>query len=105
MSLKLKAGGCFCERVPKDRGSVEHMRVVQARPGQLLRLQGGLGPLQGEGATGTLTWSLKAVEGGTEVTQSYVVGGYIRFGAEKLAPLVDGVMTGQLKNLQSRLAR
>src|SRR5688572_11726646 len=28
MSLKLEAGGCFCETIPADGGTIEHMRVV-----------------------------------------------------------------------------
>jgi hypothetical protein len=75
------------------------MRVVQARPGKLLRLQGGLGPLQGEAVIGTLTFSLKAVPGGTEITQNYIVGGFIRHGADKLAGPVDQVLAEQLSGL------
>jgi len=102
LRLGLKAGDCFCERLD-DGGSVEHMRVVQARPGSLLRLQGGLGPLQGEAVAGTLTWSLKPVAGGTQITQSYVVGGYVRGGAEKWAAPVDQVLSGQLQRLAKGL--
>ena len=103
LSLDLRAGGCFCERL-KGRGSVEHMRVVYAEPGKRLRLHGGLGPLQAEAVAGTLTWTLKAVPGGTEVTQSYVVGGFVRGGADKLAAPVDMVLGQQLQGLQRRLA-
>ena len=103
MKLKLKAGGCFCETIPADGGTIEHMRVVYARPGTMLRLQGGLGPLQSEAAIGTLTWSLKAVPGGTEIVQTYVAGGYIRGGADRLAPIVDKVMAEQLAGLQRTL--
>ena len=46
-SFDARAGGCFCEALPNG-GSVEHQRVVFANPGKLLRLRGGLGPLQGE---------------------------------------------------------
>jgi uncharacterized protein YndB with AHSA1/START domain len=98
LSLGLEAGNCFCERIP-DGGTVEHMRVVQSRPGRLLRLQGGLGPLQAEAAMGTLTFMLKPVPGGTEITQSYIVGGYIRPGAERLASPVDKVLAQQLDGL------
>jgi uncharacterized protein YndB with AHSA1/START domain len=98
LSLKPEVGGCFCEALDGG-GRVEHLRVVYAAPGKTLRLQGGLGPLQGEGAAGSLTWTLKAVPAGTEISQTYVVGGYIRMGAEKLAPLVDGVMKEQLGRL------
>jgi uncharacterized protein YndB with AHSA1/START domain len=79
LSMELRAGGCFCERL-KDGGSVQHLQVVYAAPGEGLRLRGALGPLQTEGVDGTLSWTLKPVEGGTSLTQSYVVGGYIRAG-------------------------
>ena len=100
LSLELRAGGCFCERL-KDGGSVQHLQVVYAAPGEGLRLRGALGPLQTEGVDGTLTWSLKPVEGGTGVTQSYVVGGYIRGGMEQWAPRVDRVLDEQLQRLKS----
>jgi hypothetical protein len=105
LSLALRAGGCFCERVPRDGGTIEHARVVYARPGETLRLHGALGPLQQEAAVGTLTIALKAVPGGTQITQTYVVGGYVRGGADKLAAAVDGVMAEQLTGLQRRLAK
>lgn len=104
LSLELKPGGCFCERLPDGGGAIEHMRVVQVRPGQTLRLQGGLGPLQGEGVSGTLTWTLKPVPGGTEISQTYVVGGFIRGGAEAWAKPVDAVLAEQLGRLARRLA-
>lgn len=105
MTLEQRAGGCFCERIPADDGSIEHGRVIYARPGQALRVQGALGPLQAEAAAGTLTWSLRAVAGGTEITQTYVVGGYRPGGFEALAPLVDQVMGEQLRRLGEHLRR
>ena len=98
LSLELHAGGCFCERL-KDGGSVQHLQVVYAAPGQGLRLRGALGPLQMEGADGTLSWTLKPAEGGTSVTQSY--GGYIRSGMEQWAPRVDRVLDEQLQRLKN----
>lgn len=100
LSIELRAGGCFCERL-KDGGSVQHLQVVYASPGEGLRLRGALGPLQMEGVDGTLAWTLKPVEGGTNVTQSYVVGGYIRSGMEQWAPRVDRVHDEQLQRLKS----
>jgi uncharacterized protein YndB with AHSA1/START domain len=100
LSLELRAGGCFCERL-KDGGSVQHLQVVYAAPGQGLRLRGALGPLQMEGVDGTLAWTLKPAEGGTSVTQSYVVGGYIRSGMEQWAPRVDRVLDEQLQRLKN----
>jgi uncharacterized protein YndB with AHSA1/START domain len=100
LSIELRAGGCFCERL-KGGGSVQHLQVVYAAPGEGLRLRGALGPLQAEGVDGTLSWILKPAEGGTSVTQSYVVGGYIRSGMEQWAPRVDRVLDEQLQRLKS----
>lgn len=105
LSQDLKAGGCFCETHPAERATIEHGRVVYAQPGKTLRLHAALGPLQQEGVNGALTWSLKpAAGGGTEVTQTYVVGGFVRAGADKFAPVVDRVMAEQLKGLQAAFA-
>jgi uncharacterized protein YndB with AHSA1/START domain len=101
LTFEPRAGGCFCERTA-DSGTIEHGRIVYAQPGQALRLHGALGPLQASGVTGSLTWTFKAAPGGTEITQTYVVGGYVPGGAEKLAPLVDQVMTEQLSRLAAR---
>jgi len=100
LSMELRAGGCFCERL-KDGGTVQHLQVVYAAPGEGLRLRGALGPLQTEGVDGTLSWTLKPAEGGTTVTLSYVVGGYIRSGMEQWAPRVDRVLDEQLQRLKS----
>jgi uncharacterized protein YndB with AHSA1/START domain len=74
LSLEPRAGGCFCERLPPGgamaEGSVQHMTVVHAAPGRLLRLTGALGPLQSEALTGTLSISLEAAEGGTAMPAS-----------------------------------
>src|SRR6516164_1275968 len=82
LSLELRAGGCFCERL-KNGGSVQQL----------------------EGVDGTLAWILKAAEGGTSVTRSYVVGGYIRGGMEQWAPRVDPVLDEQLQQLKSFVER
>src|ERR1700732_598369 len=100
LSMELHAGGCFCERL-KDGGSVQLLQVVYAAPGEGLRLRGALGPLQTGGVDGTLSWTLNPVEGGTGLTQSYVVGGYIRSGMEQWAPRVDRVLDEQLQRLKS----
>lgn len=105
MRLEARLGGCFCESIPEGGGEIEHGRVIYAQPGRTLRVQGGLGPLQSEGVLGSLTWQLRAVEGGTEITQTYVAGGYMRGGFEAAAPLVDQVMAAQLEGLRRHLAR
>lgn len=103
LTLEARAGGCFCEtlRVRAEQpGSVEHGRVIYVAPGERLRISGALGPLQAEAATGTLSFDIVPAAKGVRVTMSYVVGGYIRMGAAKMAPLVDQVMTEQLARLK-----
>lgn len=112
LSIDARAGGCFCENLPRAKnapasepaGSIEHMRVVYAEPGKVLRLSGGLGPLQSEAVNGTLTITLKPGEGGTtRIAWEYVVGGYMRHKPSEIAPLVDQVMGEQLSRLAARL--
>ncbi|WP_369027257.1 SRPBCC family protein [Qipengyuania sp. RANM35] len=111
MTLVPQAGGCFCEKVPgEDRkdgfsldGSVQHMTVIQSYPLKVLRMRGGLGPLQGEPATGVLTITLKEVEGGTRVLWEYNVGGPMRYKIDEISKAVDGVMTQQLRALGDHL--
>jgi hypothetical protein len=111
--LDAQATGCFCEKLPKPTdapaeqrmGSVEHMHVVYADPQRgVLRMVGGLGPLQGEALHGTLTITLKPIEVGTRIEWDYVVGGYMRMDPEQIAPLVDKVMGEQLTRLVGWLA-
>ena len=100
-TLDARAGGCWCEALPGG-GSVQHMTVVFADPGKVLRVRGGLGPLQGLGVDAALTWSLKAAPGGaTLVSQTYVVGGYAPSGLAALAAPVDQVLTEQFGRLKS----
>lgn len=98
LSIDARPGGCFCERL--SNGGVEHMRVVQLRQNQLLRMAGGLGPLQGAGLAGAMTWSIAANEGGTKLELIYVVGGYMPGGFEKMAPAVEGVLLEQATRLK-----
>jgi uncharacterized protein YndB with AHSA1/START domain len=100
LSLAPMAGGCFCEKLPKG-GSVMHMTVVFAQPGQGLRLFGALGPLQTTGATGHLGWSLSEKDGKTTLVQTYDVGGYRKGGLDKLAPAVDQVLSEQFDRLKA----
>ncbi|MBD3773849.1 MAG: SRPBCC family protein [Rhodobacteraceae bacterium] len=105
--ISAQGGGCFCELLPEDkdapvgvrRGSAQHMVVLQAAPPRVLRMRGGLGPLQGEPATGVLTVTLKPVEGGTRILFEYVVGGYMRYKTGEIAPAVDAVLRQQLGGL------
>ena len=107
--LDAQAGGCFCELLPlpKDapegtrRGSIEHARILATMPPRLLRLTGALGPLQGEALIGTLTVTLKPLDGGTRMTWSYVVGGFMRMKVDDIAPIVDKVLAEQAQRLSA----
>jgi uncharacterized protein YndB with AHSA1/START domain len=105
LSMDMKAGGCFCETLPGGKGTIEHMHIVYAQPGSLLRAQGGLGPLQAEAVAATMSWTFKPVAGGTQIIQNYVVAGHVRMNMETLALGVDLVMAEQLSGLQKRLTR
>jgi uncharacterized protein YndB with AHSA1/START domain len=93
LSLSPEVGGCWCERFP-DGGGVEHMRVSYVTPGSAIRFLGGLGPLQGIGATGPMTVTFEAREGeaGSTVSMTYVVQGYQPGGMAAWAVPVDGVL-------------
>jgi hypothetical protein len=96
LSLSLRPGGCWCERLPNG-GFVRHMEVVLVKPGSTLRVTGGLGPLQAMGATGALTFTLKgAAKGATTVIAEYAVTGYSAAGMAELADPVDKVLAEQL---------
>ena len=100
MYLDLSIKGCFCERGPDGQQRV-HMTVVDVEPNQLVRLRGALGPLQGEGVDGALTWAIKPADGGVSLSQTYSVGGYYNGGLDKIAPGVDGVLHQQLARLKA----
>ena len=96
LSLQARPGGCWCEKLAQG-GFVRHLDVVYAAPAKALRLVGGLGPLQGMGVSGALTFTLKAESAGmTRVTVSYVVSGFAAEGFTDIARAVDGVLGEQL---------
>jgi len=95
LSLAAVAGGCFCERLPGG-GSVRHLEVVYVSGGKMLRMSGALGPLQGSGLAGSMTWTFAASGDSTKVELAYVVGGYFEGDLREMAPLVDSVLSGQL---------
>ncbi|MGV3730052.1 MAG: hypothetical protein ACO1NN_04760 [Sphingopyxis sp.] len=104
--LDSQAGGCFCEKLPdtgSGLGSVQHARILFARPNEMLRLSGAFGPLQGEALTGTLTIQIKATPTGSALRFDYVVGGYMRFKVADIAPAVDRVIGEQLRGLADAL--
>jgi uncharacterized protein YndB with AHSA1/START domain len=100
LRIDAQQGGCFCEVLPGG-GSIRHLTVVQANPGKLLRLTGGLGPLQAEGVSGSLTWALEEDDDGTNLIVTYSVGGFVTGGLDSWSAGVDRVVGEQL----TRLAR
>ncbi len=101
LSIIAEPGGCFCEALP-DGGGVQHATVVNVAPGRLLRMSGALGPLQAGGVTGSLSWEFeKSGSAATRMTMSYVVGGYLPGGLDKLADVVDMVLGRQADLLKA----
>jgi uncharacterized protein YndB with AHSA1/START domain len=97
LRLEAQAGGCFCENW--GEASAEHGRVVMSRPGELLRIQGALGPLQAMAVSAVLTIELEAAPGGgTNAKVTYRVSGDPTHGLDKFAPAVDQVVGLQFGN-------
>jgi hypothetical protein len=106
LEIEPRAGGCFCER--HEGNEALHMLVTFVQPGELLRMTGGLGPLQGMGLHGVLEFRLAEAQtgtgiGGTRVTMFYRAGGYTPDDLSALAPVVDAVQALQLGGLASYL--
>src|SRR5277367_5153206 len=99
LSLDARAGGCWCETLPGG-GSVEHLRVVYVSPGKTIRLRGALGPLQGLGVDGAMTWSVKSAASGTDISVSYLIGGYAKDGFDEVSKGVDHVLGEQIERLK-----
>jgi uncharacterized protein YndB with AHSA1/START domain len=99
LSIDARPGGCFCEKLPNG-GGVEHARVIYFAPREVLRLSGALGPLQGSGVAGTLTFKLTSGTDSTGIQLTYSVGGFIDGGFEKIAPGVESVLRVQLDRLK-----
>jgi uncharacterized protein YndB with AHSA1/START domain len=99
LSLELKVGGCFCERLPNG-GGVGHMIVDMTEPNRLVRLAGALGPLAGTGGNGHMAITLAPAEGGTRLELTYDFGGYAKGGVTQWAVPVDGVLGEQVERLK-----
>ncbi|MBS0589624.1 MAG: SRPBCC domain-containing protein [Proteobacteria bacterium] len=100
LSLDARAGGCWCEQLA-DGGSVQHMTVLAAMPGRMLRLSGGLGPLQSGAVNATMTWTIKHAGEGSEVDMSYLVDGYYPGGLAAVRDDVDAVLAHQVERLRA----
>ncbi len=99
LTLALSPLGCFCEATA-DGGAIVHMTVTAVRPGKMLRLTGGLGPLGLTGVDGNMVFSLTEGDGVTYLKFDYAVGGYSTDGLAALASAVDGVTRTQIERLK-----
>ena len=103
LRIESEAGGCFCESAVDGDREALHMTVTYVEPGKLLRMVGGLGPLQGMGLHGALEWRFKETAGKSTVTLWSRAGGYTPDDLSKLAPVVDKVQAQQLGALADYL--
>ncbi|HZP13457.1 MAG TPA: SRPBCC domain-containing protein [Nevskiaceae bacterium] len=101
--IQSRVGGCFCETAG-DRQAL-HMTVSFVDPGRLLRMLGGLGPLQGMGLSGAMDWRFEPIADGTHVTLHYVAGGYTTEDLVKFSAIVDHVQGEQLNALAEYLSK
>ena len=98
LSIDPRPGGCFCEKLPNG-GGVEHLVSFTSLRGSLAALRS-LGPLQGSGVAGSMTWKLTGDGDNTRLQLSYSVGGFIVGGFEKIAPAAENVLRKQLNRLK-----
>lgn len=101
LSFDMRAGGCWCERWAGGQ-SVEHGRVVLVMEHdgvRTLRMFAALGPLQGMGVNGVLTYTVEPHADGAKITMTYRVSGEAGLGLDQVAPLVDQVMMEQFGRL------
>ncbi len=102
-SLDATVGGCFCERW--DGNGVEHGRVVMLMPGQLLRLDAALGPLQELAISGVINVALEEKDGTTTMVVTHRVSGDATHKLDGFAPIVDQVNGLQFGNLAAEAAK
>lgn len=99
LSLAAKAGGCLCETLPGG-GSVQHLTVAAVMPDKMIRFRGAMGPFQGQGVDGALTFTLAAGNGGTDLVLDNNVGGFVKGGMGKWPQAADGMLTDLVAHLK-----
>jgi len=103
LSLALSPGGCWCERTPG--GGVQHMQVIYVDRGKRLVMTGSLGPLLYLATAGVMDVQFKPTPKGSQITVDYRAAGFFNGGADKIAPVVDAVLSEQVKRLGASLTR
>ena len=100
LSLQLRPGGCWCERLDGG-GGVEHLRVAYYQPGARVVLTGGLGPLLFEGTSGVMDVKATKTATGSQLVINYRVAGFARANGTEMALAVDGVLRTQAERLRT----
>src|SRR6185369_8284523 len=100
LSLTLTPGGCFCESFPEG-GGIEHMHVTYVDPVKRVLMTGALGPLLYEATSGVMDVQIKSTAGGSQLTLDYRASGFFNGGAAGLAPVVDKVLSDQMRRYRA----
>jgi len=100
MSIDERPMGCFCEKL-SGNGAIRHMEVIYFQPGKVLRMSGGIGPLQSMAVSAVATFNLSSDGDGTKLEFIYSVGGYSPTGLDKIAPVANSVLTEQITRLKN----
>ncbi len=103
LSLELRPGGCFCERLDNG-GGVEFMRVGFLKPGERVVLRGALGPTLFNANIAVMDVEVGRISGGSKITMIYRASGFEKGNGTELAPLVDQVLGEQMKRLRTYAA-
>ncbi len=104
LSLMLRPGGCFCERL-YGGGGIEHLRVTYVQPGERVVLTGGLGPLLFEATAGVMDVEIKPIAGGSRLTINYRAAGFARGNGSEMAVAVNQVLGEQASRLKAFVSR
>ena len=99
LSLQIRPGGCFCERLDEG-GGIEHLKVAYVQPPERIVLTGSLGPLLYQATTGVMDVKIERIAGGSRITMLYRAAGFFKGGAAAMAPVVDQVLGEQMKRLR-----
>lgn len=99
LSLTLRPGGCFCERLDGG-GGIEHLHVAMVNPNEQVILTGALGPLLYDAVTAVMNVEVSKIGGGSRLTLTYRASGFADGKGVEMAPAVDAMLGQQLKRLR-----
>jgi len=78
-----------------------HTPVAASARSWVIRLDGGIGPMQALAVTGTMTWTFAAEGAATKLEVIYTVGGYSPHGLQGMSMAVDRVLGEQVARLRN----